>query len=278
MTVKLIINSAGAPEQAALAYGARLARRLHTDLFVFSAMPRPEGVVVYTGLEAPAVFAGGAVDAARKLQDEQRSRINEMFAAFCDAEGLGAESVQLEHIIALPGLTSARQAVLAEPLIFPRTAHRSGSELNTAFERVLMEASLPVVLAPDGEVDLSTAVIAWDGSAEASRAIRLHETLIRAHDNVIIAQNPDDISSFSSGEHTNPRQLQAWLSARQLPSEVRSFGGKVADGLYDIAASTGAGLIVSGAYGHSRTGEFLFGGATRGLLKADGGPALALAH
>ena len=34
-----------------------------------------------------------------------------------------------------------------------------------------------------------------------------------------------------------------------------------------VAKSEGADLIVAGAYGHSRLGEWIFGGVTHGLLK-----------
>jgi nucleotide-binding universal stress UspA family protein len=40
----------------------------------------------------------------------------------------------------------------------------------------------------------------------------------------------------------------------------------VADELIRLADAEGADLIVAGAYGHSRLGEWAFGGATRDLL------------
>jgi nucleotide-binding universal stress UspA family protein len=36
--------------------------------------------------------------------------------------------------------------------------------------------------------------------------------------------------------------------------------------LVRLAKDLGADLVVSGAYGHSRLGEWVFGGMTRGLL------------
>ena len=40
----------------------------------------------------------------------------------------------------------------------------------------------------------------------------------------------------------------------------------VADHLIDLARVEGADLIATGAYGHSRLGEWIFGGVTRELL------------
>ena len=39
-----------------------------------------------------------------------------------------------------------------------------------------------------------------------------------------------------------------------------------------------AGLLVMGAFGHSRLREFLFGGVTNYFMSVEGGPALLLAH
>lgn len=278
MTVKLIINTNEAAEKAALSYAARIAKRMHTDLFVFSVMPRPETAVVYTGMDGAVAMSYGAAEATREAQEERRQAIDALFAASLESEDFPKASARLEHFTDFAAYQIVREAIVGGPLLIPRSAGNEDQELAYAFKRVLMEARLPVVLAPMGDVSLNTAVIAWDGSAEASRAIRFHLDLIKAHDRVIIAQNPDDISSVNAGAHSDPAELQAWLKACQLPTEIVTFGGKIADGLQGLAEKEGAGLIVSGAYGHSRIGEFLFGGATRGLLKSETGPALALAH
>ena len=40
----------------------------------------------------------------------------------------------------------------------------------------------------------------------------------------------------------------------------------------------GVGLLVAGAYGHSRLRQSVFGGATRAFLESETGPHLLLAH
>ena len=53
---------------------------------------------------------------------------------------------------------------------------------------------------------------------------------------------------------------------------------KVGPVLVDAARDLGAALLVSGAYGHSRLAEAIFGGATHAFLKAGDGPHLLIAH
>jgi nucleotide-binding universal stress UspA family protein len=50
------------------------------------------------------------------------------------------------------------------------------------------------------------------------------------------------------------------------PSIAARDKGGIADELIRLAKVEGADLIVAGAYGHSRLGEWAFGGVTRDLL------------
>jgi nucleotide-binding universal stress UspA family protein len=75
-------------------------------------------------------------------------------------------------------------------------------------------------------------------------------------------------------------QLQDYFALRGLEAEMRPLdrpGPEAAAHILDIAHKEGAGLVVAGAFGHSRLREFIFGGATRAFLQADR-PSLFLAH
>jgi nucleotide-binding universal stress UspA family protein len=52
------------------------------------------------------------------------------------------------------------------------------------------------------------------------------------------------------------------------PRVVADRGGSAAEQLTNLAQEGGADLLVAGAYGHSRLGEWFFGGVTRDLLEA----------
>ena len=72
-------------------------------------------------------------------------------------------------------------------------------------------------------------------------------------------------------------QLQAYYAARGVTAEVQPLdkAADITDAI--LEASAGAGLLVAGAFGHSRLREFIFGGTTRALLQAER-PSLFLAH
>jgi nucleotide-binding universal stress UspA family protein len=73
--------------------------------------------------------------------------------------------------------------------------------------------------------------------------------------------------------------LETFLAARgvKATSTLVEGSGEVGGQLLKAARDLGAGLFVAGAYGHPRLQEFIFGGATRAFLNADG-PSLFLSH
>ena len=78
-----------------------------------------------------------------------------------------------------------------------------------------------------------------------------------------------------------PRDLAAkYLSRHDVHVEIsqrQPIDGSVSEAITAAALELDAGLIVMGAYGHSRLREFLLGGVTRDLIFGSGIPLL-LAH
>jgi len=82
----------------------------------------------------------------------------------------------------------------------------------------------------------------------------------------------------------SPRQfdlwrLQAFLAVRGVEADIEEVQGEKDAGhlLLKEARDDGASMLVSGAFGHARLQEYVFGGTTRTLLNSDG-PSLFLSH
>lgn len=109
------------------------------------------------------------------------------------------------------------------------------------------------------------AVIAWDGSYEAANAVRGAIPLLK------MAGETRIVEFVEKKEQQFPSTaLLEYLSRHGIRAEheTRQAGVSIGDALVSFAQEIDAGLLVMGAYGHSRAGEFLFGGVTRALLKA----------
>lgn len=175
-----------------------------------------------------------------------------------------------------PAEVLAGRSKLADVIVLSLGGGSDRSPLSLAGD-VTVHSRTPVLAVPAKGARLdcaAPAVVAWNGSPEASHALRLAVPLLRQAASVHL---------LSFGE--TPVALPAAAAARYLewhgvPSQVHQQpleSRSVAGALIDMAGRLSAGIIVAGAYGHSRLREAVLGGATRELLNSSPLP-LFLAH
>lgn len=143
-------------------------------------------------------------------------------------------------------------------------------------EEALFGSGGPVVVLPadEGSVHLNTVAIAWDGSRAAARALRDAIGLLREAGRVVILTASED-------KPIPPRTITdaiAFLAAHEIAAEHRAVpaagNSTIGDVLQRAALDEDAGLLVMGAYGHSRMREFVMGGATKSVLRSPRLPVL----
>jgi nucleotide-binding universal stress UspA family protein len=121
-------------------------------------------------------------------------------------------------------------------------------------------------------------VVGWDGSLQAIRAIAAALPLLRRASVVkLVLINPDQLSELH-GEQPGA-DMALYLARHGVPVEVvvERTGATAGNALMALARDCGAGLMVTGAYGHSRYREWMLGGVTRELLERARMPLL-IAH
>jgi nucleotide-binding universal stress UspA family protein len=269
----------GSPETDTLTTLSALAmaRQLNVPLTGLCALPDPQSAMMVVSTPESAGLSAAAVTSIIEMQKEVLAKAQ---AAFRDVTGAGAHGIDCTfvHQVGTVETAAAGAATLADALVFPRSASKPAEPLSIAFDHVMMDARLPVVLAGNTPFTPGPVIIGWDGSNGAARAVRFHVPLIAAAGDVIIAQNTKDAQREGVRQGSAPDALAAWLKHRGVKARTETFEGEVGAGLLRLAASTGATLMVAGAYGHSRLGERLFGGTSRKLLTTDAAPALALSR
>ena len=140
---------------------------------------------------------------------------------------------------------------------------------------LLFEGGRGMVVVPKGfeRFDINRAVIAWDGSAAASRAVAAATPFLEAAEEV-------EVVCFV-GEKELPKSaagadLAAALGRRGVNVVAKELAtrGAVAERLREQAMFFGADMIVMGAFVHSPIREWLFGGVTQSMLEATPVPLL----
>lgn len=137
-------------------------------------------------------------------------------------------------------------------------------------------AKAPVLVVPQSSRRFDAqapALIAWNASPEAAMAVKAAVPLLRLAASVSILAVRDRQPQYPSDSAAR------YLSRHGIEAELlqRPVGDGTSETLVATARELGSGLIVMGAYGHSRLRETLLGGVTREMLQTSPLPLL-LAH
>lgn len=279
----------GGPRSEALVKGSfGLARKLDAYLEVLHVEPDPRDAlpVVGEGMTGTLVEQVSADIEARRAAALKVAR--EAYEAGCQAHGVEPKDSQ-EEIRGFRAFSAAWTQVqgredevvadLGRFFDLIAVAHPGGEEGSAyapALEAGLFQCGRPVLVLPKepAELPAEKAAIAWNGSREAIRAISAGLPLLEA------AKGVQVISIDGEEYAATLERLSAFLAGHGIEPQFRKLSAEDAEVgalLLQQAQEDGAGLIVMGAYGHSRLREFVLGGATRSVLHESSLPLL-LAH
>lgn len=146
-------------------------------------------------------------------------------------------------------------------------------------EAVIFGSGRPVVVVPaggggPGAPDLRKVVIAWDGGRPAARAVADALPILTSAAEVrvltVLNEKASATADIAAGliRHLSEHGISALAETRP------AAGDPIGKALEVYLADHEAGLLVMGAYGHSRMREFILGGATESLLAAPQIPIL----
>jgi nucleotide-binding universal stress UspA family protein len=230
----------------------------------------PTGAILYFAPETPPILlppdflenARAAAKTAHAHFEEEARRA-----------GVSFEHRPLEGLPpVLPDLftTSTRHADLS---ILPQPPDRTMALAQEMLvERALYASGRPTLIVPSSNGFLAQPEVilaAWDGSQEAARAFNDATPILRQAKRVVVTVIRPDHLAREYGEEPGA-DIALHLTRHGIQAEVR----RVADSGVSVGAlilaqakEIGAGLIVMGAYHHSRLREFILGGPTRTVLE-----------
>ncbi len=206
----------------------------------------------------------------QKVENDSRDHAARLSAAVQDSASTMGLAVSMETRVVAPIDAMAEAAAEAR---YRNLAILPWAEDNLtareAAEAVIFGSGRPVLLVPQSHVAsrIDHIAIAWDGSRVAARALSDALSLLADGTRVTVMTAGDEKRLDTGiGE-----KLVDSLSRRALQAShhVVSVGQRpVALALQEACLEVGAGLLVMGAYGHSRLRDFIMGGATKGVLAA----------
>ncbi len=218
---------------------------------------------------APGDFYGSAMAAAmpriKEAAEELRAKLE---------KDLANEDVAWEwrFIYGMAEQRLLEQSSLHDIIIVgPHDIGEEGSRGPSAMAGELaIKAPVPVLVVPGDtkRLDVSAPILlAWNGSPEAATVLRMSLPLLARAEKVYLAsvegEDKDRMYDFP------PSEAAVYLSRHGIEVEQVSIpkgDSKISDTLFNAAHVRECGMIVMGAYGHSRLAEMLLGGVTRRML------------
>lgn len=166
----------------------------------------------------------------------------------------------------------ADQARAADLVVVGRNGGNFALTTPTALDigDAIMQAGRPVLVVPPASKGLSLerALIGWKDTPEARKAAAAALPLLKLVKNVSVIEivHSDDEREAAQARIAD---VAAWLAAHKVAATVSIAPSSGDDGrqLEMLATENRAGLIVAGAYGHSRLREWILGGVTQRLLR-----------
>ena len=139
-------------------------------------------------------------------------------------------------------------------------------------ERLVIESGRPVLLVPHAGRQTTPAkrvVVAWNGRREAARAVFDAMPLLQQADEVIVLWVNPQKEGDAAGDLPGVDICRALARHGVKCSATQNIrpSADVGNTLLAAVKAQGGDLLVMGCYGHSRLREFVFGGATRHVLK-----------
>ncbi len=230
--------------------------------------------IVAAQFSPPLYFTTG--EQAQNLIDQGRAsinkRISELEAQFREATKNRATHTEWRSAIDFPARYILQEARCADIIVSGgQNGGLSDPFMVASPKDLVMQAGRPLFVVPDNVdwLDLRSVLVAWKDTREARRAIADSLPMLRKARDVTVAEILEQTDGRSAAA-SRVRDVVAWLSrhgvaASELVSDTR-VDHDVTVQLDAIAADVGAGVVVAGAYGHSRFRELILGGMTQHLI------------
>jgi nucleotide-binding universal stress UspA family protein len=262
-TTVMVGLSIDQPNEARLEIAGQLAERFGAKVIGITAAE----------FSPPLYFTSG--EQAQKLLDQGRAaiknRLAELESEFRAAMQNRVTEMEWRCAEDFPSRYIVQQARASDILVVGEAGRGTIADpfVQVSPSDLVMQTGRPLLVVPDAcsWLDLRSVLIAWKDTAEARRAVADALPMLRKATDITIAEIVEEQVDRAAAL-SRVKDVAAWLSrhgvtaSEQVPEECGEPGAQ----LDRIASEIGAGVVVAGAYGHSRLREWILGGVTRRLL------------
>jgi len=258
----------------------RLAQRLNAHVMGTDTIGDPEIYMDPMGVSMSPEYFAEIQQVLAKAQKQKRDRARKAFdeavaitkLPIVDKPTCGGPSTYWMNDGTLDGAPVAALGRLTDLIVVNRPGEYGVAD-RQAVEDAIFAARRPVLVLPHGVSEIGKhAAIAWNGSPEAANAVEGAFDLLEPGTKITIIQ----VGEIRPGG-TSAADLADYLGWHCFESglvQVADQPKATAQLIVNTAKKAGAGLLIMGAYTHSRLREMVLGGVTEHMLKKADIPVL----
>lgn len=259
----LLVPLSGTPKDTrALSCAVRLAAgRRATFVDALSATATLALMPILAGVDGLIPF-DPLQSAMDEIEDARRQHARDNFGKLLQT---GSEIARLIEEDRPLGEALSQHALLSDYVVLPGPSDQMPTLDPLPMQTVLFECGRPLLLAgQDAPQSGAPVLVAWNGSAEAARALSAARPLLTDGPDVVLVGAGTDATMESLAPVIDYLSRHGIPARAQVLPEGGTHAGAV---LLEEAARLGAGLLVMGAYGHGRARQLIFGGTTRHVIE-----------
>ncbi|HEY9039681.1 MAG TPA: universal stress protein [Roseovarius sp.] len=256
-----------------LAHAAAVAHYHNAHIQIVHCRPRPEDLMPY-GVPIPEFLRKQLVKQSYELADHEESALRAELEVLSEKLNLDATGKNIGKVASVDFVEESGRQVdvikrygrLADMIAVAKPERDRNLGHNT-LKAALFHSGRPVLMCPDTDTPPTRmgvkVALAWNGSAEAARALSQCKSILRAAEDIWILSNGAD-----SGRGTSADDLMAYLALHEINATLHMIPSSRKVGAELLRASTelGADMMVMGAYGDSHERETVFGGNTQTVV------------
>lgn len=256
-----------------LRHAAVLAHRFNAHVDVTHVRSAAKDMIPF-GVAVPEVLKRQILESAKSLSDVEEQKLKDELHELAGELSL-RETEAPDGSTATVSFTEEQGRLvdmishlgrLADMILVPQPDQEARLGMNS-LRAAIFSSGRPVMICPDQSAPPtigSRIAIGWNGSIEASRAMRMSMPLIRSAESVTVLTTADqDTHSASATE------LQRLLTMHGVSSDIYLIEkrGIIGDRLLEACEELKADLLVMGAYHEGYTRQELFGGNAQTVVE-----------
>ena len=225
------------------------------------------------------------ITTAEEESDQSTRRARQDFSAACEAAGFeqteryGGAGALTAHLMIETGPEDeliALRGRVADMIVVSRVAKDGDPGMRATLEGALLESGSTLFVAPPEGIGgpLASAAIAWNGSAEAARAVSQALPLLAKAEKVSVLIIEEGLRPGPSADDLVDYLAHHDINATIHPTQSNHL--PTGEALLVDARAVEADFLVMGAYTHSRLRRMIMGSATEHVLSAAELPVLMM--